>query len=333
MSTPSTPNDLQRKLDAFDRYRKRQYARVRRARRLRRLLKILFIPFLLVMGLTALLPFILPVTGPIVLIGAILGIIRLFVDGREDTLQDSLSQRFKAEVVAHAIQQYNPEWHYNGEGKLPRYHVDDAGIFDHEISSYQGEDYVKGTLNGKAFEFSELNIYKRVVTAGKVLSETFFGSEDENTDYTTPIPMFKGLMFSLDLELPTIPSLIVVSNRTNRYWLFKDKVLSGRKLLPVGDREFQQRFSVYASDPDFVASVLTKDVMDQLLAFEHDPNTRVLAAFVFGRLLLGIDWDRNLFECDYKVGMPTTEDFEVLLREVALVEKLATALAAQVPTQ
>ena len=61
--------ELQQKLKEFDRYRKRQYGAVRRTKLLNRLLKILFIPFLLVIGLTALLPFLLPITGPVVAIG------------------------------------------------------------------------------------------------------------------------------------------------------------------------------------------------------------------------------------------------------------------------
>lgn len=152
---------------------------------------------------------------------------------------------------------------------------------------FYSDDYISGKLNGISFECSDIHV-QDVVRSGKT---------------TTVVTRFQGFYVKVPLK-KAFRSWIVVRERefldngNPRGW-FSDMPELDR--LSMEDEQFNQKFSVYASDGAEAFYLLTPRFLEEIKRVEACYEGRCLFGFLNGTLHVAIDsrkdhFDISLFE-------------------------------------
>ncbi len=233
------------------------------------------------------------------------------------------AKSFKEHIITPLIQAIDPHLLYNPHFMVSRHLFERSGLFQHSIDRYQGNDYVKGSINGVGIEFSDIHAeYETRDSKGRSQWHT----------------LFRGLFLVAEFNKHFKSKTVVLPDHAEKTfgsliggWL-QSKNFSRDDLIRLDDPEFEQHFVVYGSDPIEARYILTHSMMKRILAFQKKLSHPLFSSFAPNHIHVAIGTEKDLFEpaiftslLDYKQAMEyvmTLRNTIGLIEELKLNEKL-----------
>ncbi|MDX1974773.1 MAG: DUF3137 domain-containing protein [Rickettsiales bacterium] len=195
---------------------------------------------------------------------------------------------------------FGEEFSYHGEGLLSVRELEPSEL----IPSYDDEateDYVKGSYDGVAIEFTE----------AKLTRET---TDSKGRRRTTQV--FRGMFVLFSMNKPFTGKTII---KRDGGWVgnWLGKKFNTLELVTLEDPTFEKAFQVYASDQVEARYLLTTSFMERLLQLDELYNRAGLQASFYGDKLLLMIPSRNRFETA-SIFYPATfiDDIRMILAEM-----------------
>jgi hypothetical protein len=224
---------------------------------------------------------------------------------------------FKAHIITPLIGAIDPHLLYHPDFMISQHLFSRSSLFQHDIDRYRGNDYVKGSINGVALEFSDIHAeYQTRDSKGRTQWHTLFRGLFLVAEFNKH---FKSRTVILpDLAEKTFGNLI-------GGWL-QSKNSSRDNVIQLDDPEFEKKFVVYGNDPIEARYILTHSMMKRILEFQKKIPHPLFISFVHNHIHIAIAAQKDLFEpsiftslLDYKQAM---EYVNTLNNTIGLVEEL-----------
>jgi hypothetical protein len=230
---------------------------------------------------------------------------------------------FKFRVIEPLIKEIDTDLNYSPEAKLSQQLFERSGLFQKDIDYYDGNDLVRGSIEGVNLEFSDLHV--------KHKSSETKGNQHDNT-------IFKGLYIVCEFNKHFKSRTIILPDHAEKYlgsfigrW-FQSKNFSRDDLIKLEDNHFEKEFVVYGSDQIESRYILTHSMMQKLLAFKKRVKQNISIAFVDANIHIAIEYNKDLFEpnvfeslLDYKSLMSYINSLQAavgIVQELKLNERL-----------
>ncbi|MCK9373816.1 MAG: DUF3137 domain-containing protein [Sulfuricurvum sp.] len=224
---------------------------------------------------------------------------------------------FKARVITPLIGAIDPLLLYNPDFMISRYLFERSNLFNHSIDRYSGNDYVKGSIDGTAIEFSDVHAeYQTRDSKGRTQWHT----------------LFRGLFLVAEFNKHFKSKTVILPDQAEKSfgsliggWL-QSINFSRDDLIRLDDPEFEKHFVVYGNDPIEARYILSHSMMKRLLDFQKKVSHPLFVSFVHNHIHVAIGTGKDLFEpavftslLDYKQAM---EYVNTLRNTIGLVEEL-----------
>lgn len=329
---------MQQLLEDFEQFRKKKYRSYKWHKRITKPFKIVY--FLAVPAgiLSAILPFLLPFFLPLILVGVGLFITELILYNKVFKEPDvRFRNRFKTEIMPKAFKLINPDFEYSPFEKIPERQIRGMALFKDSIVNYYGEDYVKGKVQGVEIEFCEAFLYTEKYSAGSVAGGVLvnlFGGEGgdigaDGNEFAKQVRFFSGLILDVDFHKDFEGRVYAIPRRYLDSGLFKKKHFQGWRRTETGNAGFDQVYAVFASNEVLLHYVLTPALQEKFLHLKRKLGAEIFMSFQSGNLNMGVNWGRDLFECDFAKGIPSISEFENLSEDVQLFEDIVVSLSQE----
>ena len=316
---------IEQTLTSFEAYRKKKLRSYKWFLRITKPFKIAYFIAIPSAVISAILPFLLPFFLPVILIGLGLFIFQIilynFVFKEPD---EKFRIKFKEEIMPMVFKKINPNFDYYPFKKFTEKRIKSMSLFKDSITRYVGEDYVKGKIQEVEMEFCEAFLWTEKVTIGSVaggvagtLLDAFTGSDgvgnDEGGDFSKQVKFFSGLVMEVDFHKSFSGEVFCVPKKYIDKGIFKKASFKGQTKKEVNNPDFDQFYSVFGTDEQLLHYVLTPALLEKFNKLRNDLNAEIFLSFINGKLNMGINWGRDLFECDFEKGIPSINDFLILL--------------------
>lgn len=244
--------------------------------------------------------FVLFMANPIMMIGFFLGGILIALAARQ---LKQLSTVFKDVFVKDVLKTFIPDVEFD-----PRKGFDKETVYESRIlkkeDRYSSEDYLKGTINGRAFESADIHL-QDVRSNGKS---------------TTVVTVFRGRFFMIDATHGFKEDVYIMPNRS---WFFGFQ--DGMKKVDLESIHFNRSFDVFSKDDHSVFYLMTPRFMEKIEAFSKVAR-RTMFGFTKNRIYVAIDTRKDAF--DLSMYKPVDDSFiEDIKKEVTLIEELIELIA------
>ena len=256
-----------------------------------------------------------------VLIGAgvalVAGFVFLVVKGVK--AHGTFKTAYKETVVREVFNFFDPGWNYEPSGHVSRQDYDLSGIFRHRVDRYSGEDLVTGSVDGTAFQFSELHTQYK--------TETRDSKGNRQTQWHT---IFKGLFFQAELGRQVPCTTYVLPDTAEKLlgsWLGRKlQALGGRKtlsghgpLIKLENTAFEKEFVVHGDDEVASRVILNPKMMEQILALKASLKRDISIAYVGERAYVAVSMREDLFEPRLFSSLVRFDDLETMHRTLSRV--------------
>ncbi|MFA6187938.1 MAG: DUF3137 domain-containing protein [Sulfuricurvum sp.] len=224
---------------------------------------------------------------------------------------------FKTKVIAPLIAAIDHHLLYNPSFAISQHLFSRSALFNHTIDRYNGNDHVKGSIDGVNLEFSDVHAeYQTKDSKGRTQWHTLFRGLFLVAEFNKH---FKSRTVVLpDLAEKTFGNLI-------GGWL-QSKNASRDNVIQLDDPEFEKKFVVYGNDPIEAHYILTHSMMKRIVEFQKKISYPLFISFVHNHIHIAIATKKDLFEptvftslLDYKQVM---EYVNTLNNTIGLVEEL-----------
>lgn len=198
---------------------------------------------------------------------------------------------------------------YEYNKKISKATFDSSGIFNVNISSYKGEDYISGYIGTASFEMSELEVLR--LSPVRSLYET----------------IFRGIFFKANFYYNTGGGLVVFIPQEDRQELsetIRGITSKGGQRISLPSRELNERFVAYATAEVDVNSFLSQEAFKFILDYKKQSGKKVYMSFTSGHAYIAITETKDILEpkvfssnANYRL---IREYFEDILLIVSIVE-------------
>lgn len=171
-------------------------------------------------------------------------------------------QEFKRRIISPLIEFIDPTLSYKPEGKIDKEVVEKGGMVSTNRGVYNGADLVIGIRNDRPFAFSNVSIIER----------TFIYS-----GYRT---LFHGLYVTVSLQSSFPGNTYIIPKRRNFKQLHRDVKIGEQ--ISSGNEQFDNLYSIYATNREQVKTMLPSDYVEKCLAFIQEQNASIIFAFLGG---------------------------------------------------
>lgn len=230
---------------------------------------------------------------------------------------------FKTKIIAQLIRAIDPHLLYNPDLAISQHLFSRSSLFTHDIDRYGGNDYVKGTIDGVALEFSDVHAqYQTKDAKGRTQWHTLFRGLFLVAEFNKH---FKSRTLILpDLAEKTFGNLI-------GGWL-QSKNIRRDSVIQLDDPIFEKHFVVYGNDPIEARYILSHSMMKRLVEFQKKISHPLFISFVHNHIHIAISAQKDRFEpsvftslLNYKQAIEyvtTLNNTLGLVEELKLNEKL-----------
>ena len=230
---------------------------------------------------------------------------------------------FKLKIIHPLIKAISSDLDY-----APLYYVSEtlfshSKLFTKSIDRFQGNDHVKGVIDGIPIEFSDLHAeHKTKDSKGR-------------TSWST---IFQGLFIVADFNKHFKGNTIVVPDTAESTfgsfignWMQANN--SARNdLIRMDDPAFEKEFVVYGTDQIEARYILTHTMMQRLLDLRKKAKHSIYVSFHGTKIYIAIDYRDDMFEpklfsslLEYKTVMVYTQTLHLatgIIKELKLNERL-----------
>ena len=228
-----------------------------------------------------------------------------------DSKKKAYRAKFKKNVVSHIVKLINPDWDYQSDSKISSTDFDASRLFPDRWDKYNGDDFVSGRIGKTDFQFSELNVKRKVKTS------------DNKTEWQT---VFKGLFAYADFNKEIQGQTFVFPEVTSKLL----KVLSGGfgvkrdglELIKLENPEFEKRFMVYGSNQIESRYVITPAMMVAMLSIDKNQPNPIHFSFVGSRVYIAMSFGLDLFEPRIFSSGLKFEDMEQMNEQFRIIQTI-----------
>ncbi|MFZ3052526.1 MAG: DUF3137 domain-containing protein, partial [Sulfuricurvum sp.] len=206
---------------------------------------------------------------------------------------------------------------YNPDFMISQHLFERSQLFNHKVDRYNGNDYVKGSIDGVPLEFSDVHAeYQTKDSKGRTQWQT----------------LFRGLFLVAEFNKYFKSKTVILPDQAEKNfgtliggWL-QSINFSRDDLIRLDDPEFEKAFVVYGNDPIEARYILSHSMMKRILEFQKKITHPLFVSFVHNHIHIGIGTKKDLFEpavftslLDFKQAM---EYINTLRYTIGLVEEL-----------
>lgn len=224
---------------------------------------------------------------------------------------------FKSKIITPLIGAIDSNLLYNPDFMISQHLFERSQLFNHKVDRYNGNDYVKGTIDGVPLEFSDVHAeYQTKDSKGRTQWQT----------------LFRGLFLVAEFNKYFKSKTVILPDQAEKNfgtliggWL-QSINFSRDDLIRLDDPEFEKAFVVYGNDPIEARYILSHSMMKRILEFQKKITHPLFVSFVHNHIHIGIGTKKDLFEpavftslLDFKQAM---EYINTLRYTIGLVEEL-----------
>jgi hypothetical protein len=193
--------------------------------------------------------------------------------------------RFKQEIIGKTVTFLHGNLSYDHTRCIDKATYFRSKLYLENISRYNGDDLVSGTVGKTAIRFCELHT-QQVRKSGK---------------NTTVVTIFRGLFFIADFNKKFIGETFVLQDTAESTFgslgtFFQKMNISRPKLVKLEDIEFEKAFAVYGTDQIEARYILSTSLMQRIMEFRNKTGKNISLSFIDSNVFIGIPVARDLFE-------------------------------------
>jgi Protein of unknown function (DUF3137) len=247
--------------------------------------KTLVSKFLMFMGIgiVAAIPlfaFVHPIAG---IAGVVIALIVFYVKFGGKIVE--LKIKFKKEVIGKIVTFLHEDLSFDHTRHIVQSVYHKSKLYLSNISRYNGDDLVSGTVGKTAIRFCELHT-QQVRKSGK------------NTQVVT---IFRGLFFVADFNKNFIGETFVLPDTAESTFgalgtFFQKMNMSRPSLVKLEDIEFEKAFAIYGTDQVEARYILSTALMQRILEFRKKTKCSISLSFIDSHVYIGIPVGKDLFE-------------------------------------
>lgn len=325
--------ELEEKLAEFEKLRLDEFARFQAYKRKTRFFKPVYYLTGISLLPTVILPFLIAVSGPLILISIGLYIYQNYLFHKVyNSPGEEYVHRFKTEILTSAFEIISPELEYHPYKGFSKSRIEAMNLFSDGITSYYAEDLCNGKIKDIDISFCETSLYTKKRTRKSVakgclysvlmlirLGELDFESKEE-------LLFFNGLLLEIDFH-KSFEGEVFALPKAKRDDFLRKRTFKNARLSSTGLSDFDDMYEVYTNDDLLMHYVLTPGLADRITNLRENLGGEIYLSFVDGKFNMGIHWNRDLFEVSLEKGIPTLSDFVAMGREIELFEEILVLLA------
>lgn len=222
---------------------------------------------------------------------------------------------FKKTIVEKIIKLINPEWEYFPEESISEFDVIDSNMFDVEHSEFEGEDLIKGTINGNTFQLSEIK------TKYTFIGETFDGDPIEKTK-----PLFEGIFAHIEMN-KSREGYLKVDAFSKDNDIRRDQYIETKdSRTKTGDKSFDDNFIVHTSNDSLINHIVTPSLKKALIEIQEAYNTIITIVYAESDTYIGICMEEDLFEPNIWNSGVKFEEIEQMNKQFNFIETIISEL-------
>lgn len=194
---------------------------------------------------------------------------------------------FKLRIITPLIAAVDAKLLYNPESMVSQYLFEHSKLFPHSIDRYRGNDYIKGSIDNVALEFSDVHAeYQTRDSKGRTQWHT----------------LFRGLFLIAEFNKHFKSRTIILPDLAQKQFgsLLGGWLQSMNKardpLIRLDDPEFEKKFVVYGNDGIEARYILTHAMMLRIVKLQKKLNYPIFISFVHNHLHIAIAAGKDLFE-------------------------------------
>lgn len=247
----------------------------------------------------------------------VIGVFIALALGVYRTMTQGYVRDFKLRILTPLIKAMDEKLLYNPESMVSQYLFEHSKLFPHAIDRYRGNDYVKGSIDNVALEFSDVHAeYQTRDSKGRTQWHT----------------LFRGLFLIAEFNKHFKSRTVILPDLAQKQfgsllggWL-QSMNRSRDELIRLDNPEFEKKFVVYGNDAIEARYILTHSMMQQILDFQRKLTAPLSISFVHNHIHIAIDTRKDLFEpailtslLDYK---QTMEYINTLRYTIGIIDEL-----------
>lgn len=201
-------------------------------------------------------------------------------------IRDYISD-FKTKIITPLIHAIDSHLHYTPTAMVPKHLFTRSALFTKTPERYTGNDYVKGSIDGVALEFSDVHAEYRTKNS------------KGNTQWHT---LFRGLFIVAEFNKHFSSRTLILPDLAEKTfgnliggWL-QSFNMSRDNVIQLDDPEFEKKFVVYGNDPIEARYILTHAMMLRIVKLQKKLNYPIFISFVHNHLHIAIAAGKDLFE-------------------------------------
>ncbi len=193
--------------------------------------------------------------------------------------------KFKREVVGRIVTFLHGDLAYDHTKCIAEATYHKSKLYLSNISRYNGDDLVSGTVGKTAIRFCELHT-QQVRKSGK------------NTQVVT---IFRGLFFVADFNKNFVGETFVLPDTAESSFgglgtFFQKMNMSRPQLVKLEDIEFEKAFAVYGTDQIEARYILSPALMQRIMEFRKKTQKDISMSFIQSQVYIGVPVNKDLFE-------------------------------------
>ncbi len=229
---------------------------------------------------------------------------------------------FKMSIIKPLIHAIDDSLLYSSTTHISEYLFNRSDLFS-KPDRMNGNDYVKGNIDGINIQFSDIHAEKR---------------HRNNKGRDSWSTIFQGLFIVADFNKHFQGETVVLPDTAQSTfgnlignWL-QSKNMAREELVKMDDPEFEKEFVVYSTDQVEARYILSHSLMKKLLLFRQRSAHPISISFIGSHIHMAINYDKDLFEpsifrslLDYKVAMDYVKNLHLaisVVQELKLNKKL-----------
>lgn len=225
-------------------------------------------------------------------------------------------KNFKEKILTETVRLINPKFKYFPKKCIPEFLFNESEIFKGRgYNTYNGDDYVKGTIGTTKIEFSELHV--GLVRPSQKSAELVFNGIFFAVDFN------KSLKYKTHI-FPSAPGCLPGSLGKNQ----QKKITQYGELVKPDNLAFEKKFHVYSENKIEARHILSEGFMEKVhdFAIKTDREERLSISFVDSKMFIAVFMGQDMFEPGIFrtiLDMDMIRDFfEILNFSMEMVEDL-----------
>ena len=231
--------------------------------------------------------------------------------------------QFKNTIIQPLIKEIDNTLSYMPDMHIAQENFTRSRIFTTRPDKLNGNDYIRGTIDGITIELSDIHAQKK---------------HKDSKGRTSWSTIFQGLFIVCEFNKHFKSNTVILPDSAQNTfgslignWLQANNI-NRNELVKMDNPEFEREFVVYSDDQIEARYILTHTLMEKLLHFKKKSQHPLYVSFLGGKIYMAIEYNKDLFEpsvfhslLKYKIAMQYIQTLHLALgivQELNLNQKL-----------